>query len=243
MVALPPILFEDKYLIAFDKPSGLLVAPDRWNKDVESLMQMIHERISPEIFNVHRLDKETSGVLLCAKTLEALRDVVAQFDAHTVGKRYLAITRGSPPEDEMTSTQALAEDRMHPGRMRGIASGGKPSETHLKVLIRWRGYALVEAWPKTERAHQIRVHLAMLRCPVLADSFYGGGEGLMLSDIKRRYKPKKNERERPLIGRLALHAQCLTLTHPIKRDILRIESPEPKAFRVAIKYLKEFAGL
>src|SRR5262249_34965773 len=86
-----PVLFEDEWLVAFDKPSGLLVAPDRWDKERANLMQRVHERLSPEFMNVHRLDRETSGVLLCAKNLEVGRDLIAQFEQHQVKKIYWAI--------------------------------------------------------------------------------------------------------------------------------------------------------
>jgi RluA family pseudouridine synthase len=239
---LPPIVFEDESLIAFDKPSGLLIAPDRWDKNRENLMDLIHEK-SPETFNVHRLDSETSGVLLCAKTKSALDKVSRQFEDQKVEKRYLAIVAGSPVDDETVVRRAIAEDYHVPGRMRLSSQYGKPSETTIKVITRWRGYALVEAFPKTGRTHQIRVHLVSIGCPVLADSLYGSAEGLLLSSIKRAYKHKGKDEERPLIGRLALHAQSLELTHPTTGEPLKIESPIPHDFEVSIKYLKRFAGL
>ncbi len=243
MAKLPPILFEDDVLLAFDKPSGLLVAPDRWDKDRENLMDQVHSHLSPEIFNVHRLDFETSGVLLCSKEKRSHDFLTGEFQERRVKKRYLAITRGAPPEDEMTIDRPLSEDPRQVGRMRSNRSGGKAAETQLKVLTRWRGYALVELFPITGRMHQIRVHLTSIRSPVVADPMYGDGKPLMLSDIKRGYKHKEKEEERPLLGRLGLHAESLTIRHPITREPLTITSPLPKPFEVSIKYLKRFAGL
>ncbi len=243
MQTLPPILFEDDALVAFDKPSGLLVAPDRWDKELENLMQLVHNRLSPDIFNVHRLDRETSGVLLCARNKNALDRLTGQFQSRQVQKRYLAITRGGPPEDEMTVRLPIAEDPRGDGKMRVSKSLGKPSETRIRMLTRWRGYSLLEVFPVTGRTHQIRVHLAFLRCPVLADPLYGDGRGLMLSDIKRAYKAKEDDPERPLMGRLGLHAESMTFTHPTTNQPFTIQAPMPKAFEIAIKYLKRFAGV
>jgi len=236
---LPAILFEDEAILAFDKPSGLLVAPDRWNKDLANLMQMVQQQVGPEIHNVHRLDRETSGVLLCTKGKESLNHLSGQFQAGTVKKCYIAIVLGRPPEDEMMVARPLQEDPSAPGRMRIVRRGGKACETRLNLTRRWRGYSLVEAFPVTGRTHQVRVHLACLGCPIVADSFYGDGRGLLLSSIKPGYKHKQDE-ERPLLGRLGLHARSLTIRHPRTGQIITIESPLPREFEVAIKYLDRF---
>jgi RluA family pseudouridine synthase len=243
MPPLPPILFEDDHLLAFDKPSGLLVAPDRWNPDALNLAQMIREQMGPGIFNVHRLDRDTSGVILCAKNKAALDRLSGQFQARTVQKRYVAIALGSPLDDEMTVTVPVVEDARHPGRMRIDKHARQPASTRFRVLERWRGYSLIEAFPSTGRTHQIRVHLTFLGCPVLADPFYGDGQGLLLSSIKTGYKHKSGEDERPLLSRLALHAESLGLKHPVTGQPLSIHSPLPKSFNVAIKYLRRFVGL
>ncbi len=242
MQDLPPILFEDETLIAFDKPGGLLVVPDRWDKDLTNLMQIVHEKLSAGISNVHRLDRETSGVFLCTKTKMALDDLSGQFQSKHVKKRYVAITLGVMPDDEMAVRKPILEDEHRPGKMRVGKKSGKPSETLLRTLTRWRGYSLVEAFPITGRTHQIRVHLAFLGCPVLADPLYGDGNGLMLSAIKGDYK-HKSEPERPLLGRLALHAESITFTHPANHQVMTIRSPLPKTFEVAIKYLRRYAGM
>lgn len=246
MPSLPPILFEDDAIIAFDKPSGLLVAPDRWDKDRENLMKSVHEVLSPGIFNVHRLDADTSGVLLCAKTKAALDRLCGQFQSRDVAKQYLAITRGAPREDQGTVQKSIVPDLQRPGRMR-VASHGKPAETQFEVVERWsrgaqgrRTYALLKCVPLTGRTHQIRVHLAYLGCPIVADTFYGDGGGLLLSELKKKYKQKKDEPERPLVGRLALHAERLTLRHPVSGDPLTIVAPLPKDFEIALKYLRKF---
>ena len=243
MQSLPTVLFEDESLIAFDKPSGLLTAPDGWDKGRIHLMAMIHQQISSAIFNIHRLDRETSGVLLCSKDKKSLDHLSSQFQSRGVIKRYLAIIQGTLPKDELTIRLPIAEDKYQLGKMCISRSLDKPCETFVKGIIRWRGYSLVEIFPKTGRTHQIRVHLASQKCSVLADALYGSGQGLLLSDIKTGYKHKKNEPERPLLGRLALHAESITFTHPLTHQLQTIHSPLPHDFEIAIKYLKRFAGM
>jgi RluA family pseudouridine synthase len=237
---LPPVIFEDDALIAFNKPSGLLVAPDRWDKTRPNLMRMVHEQLSPDFFNVHRIDAETSGVLLCAKTKPALDSVSRMFETREVRKLYLAITRGVPSKTSGSVRKSLAPDEHNPGRMR-IVHVGKPCETLIEVVRKWRGFTLVEAVPLTGRTHQIRVHLAFLHSPIVGDTFYGDGRGVCLSEFKPGYKAHADREERPLIGRLGLHAQRLMFKHPVTGADMTIEAPLPKDFAVAIKYLDRFA--
>jgi RluA family pseudouridine synthase len=236
------VLYEDPWLIAFDKPSGLLSAPDRWDADRENLVRWVHERGSPDWFNVHRLERETSGVILFAKTRKALEITAGRFQSQDVTRQYVAITRGGPREDSGSISLALASDRNRAGRM--VASpGGKPAETRFLVVTRWHRHTQLSVQPLTGRQHQIRVHLAAAGFPVLADSLYGSPQGLLLSELKRRYKRKKDDEERPLIGRLALHAASLTVRHPETDEWLTVTSPLPHDFQVAIKYLSRFAGV
>src|SRR5581483_8543157 len=115
-VPLPPILHQDDALLAFDKPAGLLVAPDRWDKSRENLMALVHARFGPGVANVHRLDAATSGLLLCAQTKPALDFLTGQFQARTVGKIYHAFVAGQPALDEFTVELALGPDERQPGR-------------------------------------------------------------------------------------------------------------------------------
>ncbi|WP_414663433.1 RluA family pseudouridine synthase [Horticoccus sp. 23ND18S-11] len=156
---LPPILFEDDALVAFDKPSGLLVAPDRWDKKRENLMDLVHThpRFGHTVANVHRLDADTSGLLLCAKNKPALDYLTGQFQSKTVGKKYHALAVVLPPEhamkvlapvrdasgtlpDAFTIEVALGEDERQPGRMRVFKGrGGKECVTEFRTLERFRG--------------------------------------------------------------------------------------------------------
>jgi 23S rRNA pseudouridine1911/1915/1917 synthase len=278
---LPPIIFEDDVLVAFDKPSGLLVAPDRWDKTRENLMGLVHAhpRYGHGVANVHRLDADTSGLLLCAKTKPALDFLTGQFQSKTVEKKYhafvavLAAERamkviapirdaaGALPESFKVEI-ALGEDERQPGRMRVFKGrGGKECVTEFRTLERFRGptrtppkragapqpspvasFAFVECRPVTGRTHQLRVHLAAAGAPILNDPFYGDPDiTLRLSDLKRGYKGR--EEEKPLVGRLALHASELTVRHPTTREPFTLHSPLPHEFEIALKYLRKFAAV
>ena len=236
----PPVLYEDGSVIAFDKPAGMLVAPDRWDKAAPNLIQWVHRTMSPAIFNVHRLDRDTSGVLLCARDREALRALVREFESRSVRKRYVALVRGAPAEDELTIDLPLLRTNTEPYRVRVDAAQGKPSTTVVRVLEKWRGYSLVEAMPLTGRTHQIRVHLSAARCPIVSDPFYGHAGPLLLSNLKRDYKHKEGP-EQPLMGRLALHAESLCFRHPATHADITVRSPLPKDFEISLRYLRRFA--
>jgi 23S rRNA-/tRNA-specific pseudouridylate synthase len=278
---LPPIIFEDDALVAFDKPSGLLVAPDRWDKTLVNLMDLVHSHpgYGSIVANVHRLDADTSGLLLCAKTKPALDYLTGQFQSKTVGKKYHAFVVVLPAAQAMkvmapirdaagelpehfTVDVALGEDERQPGRMRVFKGrGGKDCVTEFRVLERFRGtkpslgrrpavleapaqgsFAFVECRPLTGRTHQLRVHLAAAGAPILNDPFYGVPEIILrLSDLKRGYKGREDEK--PLIGRLALHASELVLKHPSTRELVTLRAPLPHEFEVALKYLRKFAAL
>jgi len=239
-VPLPPILYEDDALLALDKPSGLLVAPDRWDKSRENLMALVHARFGRGVANVHRLDAATSGLLLCAKTKPALDFLSGQFQARAVEKTYHAFVAGQPALDEFTVELALGPDERHPGRMRVVKKGGQPAATQFRVLARFRGCAWLECRPLTGRTHQLRVHLAATGTPIWGDVFYGDDTPLLLSSFKRGYKGREDEK--PLLARLGLHASELALLHPVTRERVTLQAPLPHEFEVALKYLRKFAA-
>ena len=255
---LPTIIFEDDSLIAFDKPSGLLVAPDRWDKSRENLMGLVHDKLGHGVANVHRLDADTSGLLLCAKTKPALDFLSGQFQSKTVEKKYHAFVVVLPADQAMkviapvrdaagalpdvfTVEVALGEDERQKGRMRVFKGrGGKECTTEFRTLERFGRFAFVECRPLTGRTHQLRVHLAAAGAPILNDPFYGNPDiKLLLSELKRRYKGR--DEEKPMIARLALHASELTLKHPDTREPFTLRAPLPHEFEVALKYLRKFA--
>ena len=257
---IPPVIYEDDTLIAFNKPSGMLVAPDRWDKKRENLMGLIHDKMGHGVANVHRLDADTSGILLCTKEKSALDFVSGQFQSKTVRKVYHAICVGlpdpelfvrsedpddAPPvplgENDFFVDRDLIDDEEQPGRMRAVRKHGKSSQTVVKVLERFQKFSFVECHPLTGRTHQLRVHLQYSGMPILNDPFYGDlSIELKLSDLKRGYKGRIDEK--PLITRLALHASRLTVKHPVTKEMVVVDAPLPNEFEVALKYLRKFAS-
>jgi len=255
---LPPIIYEDDALVAFDKPAGLAVAPDRGEKSRVNFMELVHARLGHHVANVHRLDADTSGVLLCAKTKAALDFLSGQFQSKTVAKILHALVVVLPLErarqaiapartaaglvpDAFTVDLAIGEDERQPGRMRVFRKrGGQPSVTDCRTLERFRGFAWLECRPQTGRTHQLRVHLAAAGAPILGDALYGDPAiELRLSAFKRGYKGFADEK--PLLRRLALHASELTFTHPVTRAPHTLRAPLPHELEVALKYLRKFA--
>jgi RluA family pseudouridine synthase len=246
-----PVLHEDDHLLAIDKPACLLTSPDRYDPDRPNLMRLLHDGIAAGkpwakergleyLSNAHRLDFETTGVLLLAKDRPSLVRLANHFGSETPKKTYLALVMGSPATDEFSIDLPLDQDHFEPGRMR-VSRAGKKSFTAFKVIERFAGAALVECHPRTGRTHQIRVHLMEAGHPIYADPVYGGRQ-LMLSALKHGdYRLKHDREERPLIGTLALHAASLQLPHPVTNELVRIQSPTPKVMQVALKYLRRYA--
>ncbi len=243
-----PVLAEDAHLLALDKPAGLLVSPDRYDRERPNLMRLLHEGIEARkpwaggraiiyLANAHRLDFETSGVLLLAKDRPTLVHLAEMFGNGVPSKTYLALVSGSPPP-EFEIDLKLRPDREDPSRMRW-ATDGKKALTRFVVREDFGGMALVECRPETGRTHQIRVHLMAAGFPILADPLYGGGRRLYLSQLKRGYRPKPGEEERALTPRLALHASRLVLPNPATGEPFAAEAPLPKDMEVALKLLRK----
>ena len=238
MPSLPPVIFEDDCLIAFDKPSGLLIAPDRWDRSPVNLLGLVLEKLGPGWANVHRIDAAASGLVLFAKTKPALDFVSGQFQSKTVENSYEAIVVGAPPLDHYAVDFVLKEDEAAPERMCVVKKHGKAAVTEFTVRARYGRFTHLECRPLTGRKHQLRVHLAASGTPILNDPVYGDETRLLLSEFKRGYKGR--EAERPLIARLALHASRLTFNHPESRERMTLAAPVPKDLAVALKYLEKY---
>jgi RluA family pseudouridine synthase len=219
----------------------MLVIPDRWNKERGCLVELVHEHISPEAFNAHRIDADTSGVVLFAKNKPAMRMIADLFGKGLVRKTYLAIVNDTPPEESMIIKANLTQNPERLGTMKIIPKGGMKARTQVRLLKKWRRYSLLEVNPITGKTHQIRAHLAHIGCPIIADRIYGRDSGLFLSSIKKDYRFKWSCHEKPLIGRLALHAVEISFKHPATGKPVKIEAPLPKDFTIAVKYLEKYA--
>lgn len=247
-----PVLYEDDELFALDKPARLLTSPDRYDVNRPNLMRILHrdiERAAPwaaerkltYLSNAHRLDFETSGVLLLAKDKASLIALADEFGGSRADKTYVALVQGTPREDSFSSEEKLAPHPVKLGMMRVDQKRGKKSQTGFTVIEKFIGFTLLRCAPLTGRTHQIRVHLAHSGLPIVGDEMYGGAP-LLLSMLKRDYRPSRNGREQPLMGRLALHAETLTVTHPVTKAAIKIKSPWPRDMEVTLKYLRKFAA-
>jgi 23S rRNA pseudouridine955/2504/2580 synthase/23S rRNA pseudouridine1911/1915/1917 synthase len=231
------ILLEDDAIIVINKPAGLLVLPDRYNVALRNLYNLLNETFGT-IFVVHRIDRDTSGVVLFAKTAEVHAQLNTAFEQRQVEKVYRAIVTGTPQNDAGSIDLPVAENDHGMKKMRIDDKKGKEACTDYKVIERFAGYSLMEVQPRTGRTHQIRVHLSTIGLPVLADPLYGDGCGFFLSSIKQNYRGK--DTEQPLLSRTALHAFSLSLTHPITGEKILIEAPVPKDMEAVVKALRKY---
>lgn len=245
-----PILFEDDRLVAIAKPAGLASIPGRDGSDsaFERLARQLGlprtGEADPRLRLVHRLDKDTSGVLLFARDRDAQRHLSHQFQNNTVEKEYLALVHGRPREQAGEIDAAIGVDPYHKRRM-AVLRFGRRALTHWKLEQGYRHAALLRVFPKTGKTHQIRVHLKHIGHPLLVDPIYnppapGHPIGLFVSSYKRGYRPTRGQDERPLIDRLTLHAEKLRFVHPDGRAI-EIACEPPKDLRAALNSLGKFA--
>jgi RluA family pseudouridine synthase len=188
---------------------------------------------------VHRLDAETSGVLLIARGIDSQRALVRQFAERQVEKAYLAIVRGRPAAERGVIDRPIAVDLQHPDRMRIGGRGSKAAMTEWELLESWAGLSLLRCRPRTGRTHQIRVHLAHAGTPLAVDALYGSGEGLWLSQLKPGYHASRRHEEHPLIARLTLHAGSLRFVHPADGRQVHVEAEPPKDFRATLNQLRK----
>ena len=233
------VLWSDAAVMVVCKPAGLPALPDGYDPDAPHLRSIL-EPIYGKLWMLHRLDRDTSGVLVLARTAESHRAINTQFEQRQIAKLYHALVVGIPPWEEKIVNLKLRPngDRKH--RTVVDARRGKLSVTNLRVLQRFREWSLLEASPETGRTHQIRVHLAAVGFPILADGLYGDESGLFLSKIKPAYRAGRSQ-ERPLINRLALHARELSFVHPVSGEILKIEAPYPDDFEAALRHLRRYS--
>jgi 23S rRNA pseudouridine1911/1915/1917 synthase len=234
------ILHEDEHLLVVSKPAGLLTIPDRFSADKPNLLTQL-QRHYGEVFTVHRLDRETSGILCFARNAAAHRHLSMQFEHHTADKFYQALIDGVLHHEEGEIDKPIGEHPTIAGKMTTINSG-KPSLTFYRVLERFPRYTLAEALIKTGRTHQIRVHFQSIGYPLAIDALYGRRSAFMLSEIKgKSYKSGKfSSDERPLMERTSLHSTRLRVDHPATGERLEISCPLPKDFNALLSQLRKW---
>jgi 23S rRNA pseudouridine1911/1915/1917 synthase len=239
------VLYEDDYLPLINKPYAMVVHPAKghWSGTLVNALQFRFAHLSqangayrPGI--VHRLDRDTSGVILVAKEEQTHRDLAMQFERRKIFKEYVAITQGVLDRDSDYVELRIAR---HPHEREKMMTTdeeeGKEACSFYEVIERFRGYTLCRISPRTGRTHQIRVHLASVRCPVLADKLYSGRDCLRLSDLVPDLDPAADE---VLMPRQALHAHRLRFWHPRLNKVIEAEAPLPPDFVRTLEALRRY---
>lgn len=230
------IIFENEDFVVVDKSPGLLSIPDREGDEV-SLKRMLKDKYG-EIYTVHRLDRETSGIIVFAKNEATHRFLSQAFEERTVEKYYEGIVKGSLSEKEKTIDAPIAQNTVKKTLMI-IHKRGKDSVTDYKVLEEFGKFSRLEFRIHTGRTHQIRVHMQHVGHPIVCDPLYGDGEPVLLSSLKKNYNLSKSEfDERPLLNRLALHARRLKFKNEAGK-LFEFEAELPKDLTALLQQLRK----
>lgn len=215
-------IFEDEHILVINKPAGLSVLPEGWDKDANYLVKELEEGYQ-KIWVVHRIDKITSGIIVFALNPEAHRSLNIQFEKHQVEKKYHALMNGVPKWTEKITKFPLRVNVGHKHRTMVDDRRGMKSETRFRLMEQYQLSAMVEAMPMTGRTHQIRVHAYALGHPLLGDVLYSA--------------PESN-----IINRPALHAHSLMFSHPVTNERVSFMAEYPNDFLDAIETSRRFSS-
>ena len=234
-------IFENDDFIVLNKPSGMLSIPDR-TQSAESLKDHLQKKLG-KIFTVHRIDKDTSGLIVFAKNEQTHQFLSGAFEDRKVEKYYLGLVQGMLPEKKGSIIEPIAEHPAKNGRM-VIHRKGKPSQTDYEVQEEFGICSLMQFRIHSGRTHQIRVHMKHIGHSLLCDELYGSTDPVFLSSIKRNFKKsgQMDEEEKPLLSRLALHAQRL-LFHDGQGQQYEFEAPLPRDMKALIQQLRKWRSV
>lgn len=235
-------IYSDDEIVVLNKRPGLLIAADRYNPDAPRL-DLEAEKEFGKLFAVHRIDKDTSGIIIYAKTAEAHKFLSEQFEKRLIEKTYHCIVHGKPMWDTLHVDLPLQPDGDIKHRTVVNRRFGKPSETDFRLIGSCGNYSWIEAKPKTGRTHQIRVHLAENGFSIVCDPLYSGNQKpLRLSEIKRNWRGEEED-ENPLLSRLALHAYKISFLHPSTKEKITLCAPYPKDMEATRKQMAKIFGV
>jgi 23S rRNA pseudouridine955/2504/2580 synthase/23S rRNA pseudouridine1911/1915/1917 synthase len=231
------IILEEEDLVVINKPAGLLTVPDRLGKDV-SLKQLLKEKYG-DIFTVHRLDRDTSGLVVFAKNEAAHKFLSQQFENRETGKLYNGLVMGTPAGKAGVINEPISEHPTKKGVMT-VRKKGKESITEFEVLERFRFFSWMQFRILTGRTHQIRVHMKFLGHPIVCDAVYGDGKPVFISQLKKNYNLSQSaEEEKPILNRLALHASRLHFKG-MNGEEHKLEAPLPKDLKATLSQLNKW---
>lgn len=235
------IIYNDGEIAVVNKAAGLAVIGERWNREAPSLDKLLEKEFGEKLFIVHRIDKDTTGLVVFAFSPEVHRALSLSFQERLVSKAYIAVSAGGSSLKDgqrFTVTDKLLPEAGAGGRTIADKINGKESVTEFEVLEKFKGFTLLKAEPLTGRMHQIRVHLSVNGLPIVCDKLYGTAKPFFLSQIKKNWRGDKFE-ERPLISRQALHAQYLSFKHPLSQKDLSLTAELPKDMQTLITQLRK----
>jgi 23S rRNA pseudouridine955/2504/2580 synthase/23S rRNA pseudouridine1911/1915/1917 synthase len=239
--ASPEIVYVSNDLVAVNKPSGWLSIPDRHDPNLVSVKTWLESK-EDKVFIIHRIDKDTSGLIVFAKNAEAHKYYNTLFQNRSLEKTYYGIVTGTFNHEKGSCDQPIEEHPVVAGKMR-VGRKGKPAITHYFVEEQFKGFSLMRFIIETGRTHQIRVHMQNIGHPLACDPLYGTGDFIKLSAFKKKFNlSKKDEEERPLLNRLALHAFSLSFEDQ-QGNAITLEAPLPKDMDACLKQMRKWAKL
>jgi 23S rRNA pseudouridine1911/1915/1917 synthase len=243
------IVYEDDYIAAVNKMSGLSVGGDRWDASAERLDKLLAGVLHIErVFTVHRIDKDTSGLVVFAKDSETHKALSAAFEGRLIEKKYIAACHGRPSWAETLCELPLVPNGNKQHLTIIDKYRGKKSLTRFRLLGSAGNYSIVEAIPESGRTHQIRIHLASLGHPIACDDGYGTAKPIMLSAIKRGWRGDALD-EKPILARLGLHAAELIIPNYLtgggesREEKLVLKAPLPRDMAALITQMEKAAGI
>jgi len=235
----PTVIYEAPAYLVVAKPPGVLTIPDRYQPELFNLLHYLRKQYG-DVRTVHRLDRETSGILVFARSDAAHRHLSRQFEQRQVRKLYWVLVDGRMAEEEGVIDRPIAPHATRSGLM-VVSRKGKDSLTRYRVLEHFKHFTLVEADLKTGRTHQIRVHFRALGYPLAVDALYGRREAFYLSELKgKKYNPNREREERPLMARSSLHAYQLEFDDPGAGERMTFQAELPKDFAAVLKQLRKW---